>query len=602
MNKYFAYLLLINLPALAMESNSQRIPTKQVPTLTRSVTPNSNKTEVGRPIQLLNVTENTKVPVGHTMSEKVSALNKKIAKTTDTIIDGVNQPFKTWFGVINYLKSTKKTERYICLICKGEYIQSTLAAGCFLHHFDSTLFYCDACGCDMQSYMSYKKHTQCNPHLKAPEQAKNTTVLIPAVVDEQYLKDVVNQKTEAINCCDSSLGNWATALNHTSLIHKKARVKYTCNSCLKDRSTNEKALECYVKHKDDSIFNCPACNQQHDTRNALLKHICQKSNKSDAPEKDTSVSPSNLTNNNNCDLQELSMPDTNAPLLGSDSVFSEGALVDSCWASSDDYEAVYHNGYDLSLLNPLHSGFDYYSADPSYFGSSQTSATTQPFIIDHGSAYNYDPSFLDSHVLDNRVVENLEQCEDDHELPQASTDLQFVQHPFELEGQVFDAAGSQKYNRTVLGKLVLSRLYAHSYSCCTQKNRTFDNLRKHLREKHVHASTGKIVCPQCNTIPANITLACHHVALHQHPDLFNCPLCASKHVTTPQINKFNLDKHFHECLAEHNESQGIINVHQLVQNSFNLANSLKQLDRQNEQRAIKWVDYSGAEYHKNQSQ
>lgn len=270
--KILLLLILFNLYVAAMDYNSCTTTSKNINNVRDAIHSLTceNKDTI---VPLLASQENSNPPPWHKQSEKIEKLDQKVLKTYTKKAGGITQPFKTWFGILNYLHDTKKSKNFFCPFCKKDFTRATAAGACFLRHFDSKIFSCDSCKTYLGSYLKYAKHTKCPEPCSENQPQQTPFVLMPAVADEPFLRDIINQKTRAITCCGNSLGNWITALNHSSYMHKVGR-SYQCNSCFNKYLTNTQALECYVCHCDESIFACPICNKAYITRETLLHHAC----------------------------------------------------------------------------------------------------------------------------------------------------------------------------------------------------------------------------------------------------------------------------------------------------------------------------------------
>lgn len=582
MKKTMVIALMINTYILTMESNLDH---------------RFNKDKNDDAVQLLDVIENKKTPRGHVRSEKIDTLDERISKTKLMIQNGVKQPFSTWFGALNYIKQhALKDEQYECYLCKLKFSQAVSAAGCFLRHYDPNLFTCDVCESVLESSISYKNHTCIAKILKIKNKESDYCV-VPSV-NEDFLRNYVNEKLATISCCDIPLGNWATALNHSSLSHKESRVKYRCNFCKKIHQTNEKALECYVIHKDKSIFECPSCNIVYTNRATLLGHQC-KPKKVIEPAADLDELEIALTNNSTrLSINTLETEEHNqAPFDDHFSVYDEHN-INNFWTSDAESFSVIEKDEASSVSNPLHithDNFHHTNCDynPSDFSDGQTSLFTDQLLDEKNYSFS-----VQSSLNANQLCEpSAQDYEKEPNTTSGDSDKHHLEKSFTLEGYAFNTGHRAEDNRFKLGKLILGRLNAKIYSCCALARLSWSQLRSHISETHV--SLGKIMCLQCDSEFANITGACHHIALHQYPDLFRCPLCASKNKLTTYNNTYNLENHFAECLAQEHNSQGGISVHCLVKNSLALPQSKQSNDDNSEKdSSVDWIDYSVAEYQK----
>lgn len=217
--------------------------------------------------------ENTNIPQGYRNSKDIMQLNKKIVALKNTQVNGVKQPFTNWFGIINHIKDEQENNKFRCPFCNKNFSQVPSAASCFLRHFNQDIFTCEQCASRHETFRSYQKHSE--------SCSKITKIISPVYeiidIDDDLAKNILNQKIAVIDCCGLNLGNWITAINHIASQHKIGSKAYICNRCYIRYETSEKALECFLKHSDSTIFTCSSCNEDCVTRSNFLQHTCKVS-------------------------------------------------------------------------------------------------------------------------------------------------------------------------------------------------------------------------------------------------------------------------------------------------------------------------------------
>lgn len=239
--------------------------------------PNENENVVNVPRSFatfcLQPSEDNQVPARYTFTEPIAEINEKVKALHTMQKDNLVQCFTTWFGIVNYIKSTQADTKFQCPICSKKYVHVAKAAGCYLKHWDENAFACKNCNEVSNNLDKYKRHREHCEHSSQPTVVNNQNASSLPNNDThfEYEKKRIDSALQKINCCGVSLHNWAVAQNHIKERHKAGR-NYFCPACAARHSTNVNALECFMMYKDEAVFSCQACKLDCQTRQKLLAH------------------------------------------------------------------------------------------------------------------------------------------------------------------------------------------------------------------------------------------------------------------------------------------------------------------------------------------
>ncbi|BDC34736.1 hypothetical protein Noda2021_06940 [Candidatus Dependentiae bacterium Noda2021] len=223
----------------------------------------------------LTGTENNTIPSRYHITEYVAEITQVVKKNHQQRKENLIQCFTTWFGILNYIKQTKVDTKSACPLCRKTYAHSNRAASCYIQHWDTKAFECVKCTKVLKHFDEYKQHRRhCVNSKNLMPVAMSKSVSSPnkgTLVETQ--KKHIDSVIQKITCCGMVLNNWKVALNHVSNRHQQLNSYYICPHCKVIYGTNIKALECFIKNKDKTIFICSLCNIDCQTRENLLKHV-----------------------------------------------------------------------------------------------------------------------------------------------------------------------------------------------------------------------------------------------------------------------------------------------------------------------------------------
>lgn len=218
--------------------------------------------------------ENNKAPGWCKNTECVKEISKLVLASHKKTQNNLVQCFTSWFGIVNYIKDTKVDSRFACPICQKTQVNALRVAGCYLKHWNMHAFECKKCNIDLKSYEQFRDHRKkcVNSGLSVHSSSNTNAPRVTPGDDIEREKKRIDAALQKITCCGTSLYEWAVAQNHISKNHKKGVKKYMCPYCNVQHNTNVKALECFMKNKDNTIFTCQACELDCMTREKLLEH------------------------------------------------------------------------------------------------------------------------------------------------------------------------------------------------------------------------------------------------------------------------------------------------------------------------------------------
>ncbi|MFZ5954777.1 MAG: hypothetical protein ACOYT8_06825 [Candidatus Dependentiae bacterium] len=592
MKRVLIALLFINIQFFAMQldqgSFSQIYPDQRIQETVIIDSDNDNSIEeiFTRKNQELNiVNENTNTPRGYRNSKEIIQLNKKIVALKNSQVAGIRQPFTSWFGIINYIQDVQENNKFMCPFCNKNFSQAPSAASCFLLHFNQNIFTCEQCASKHDTFRSYQKHSD--------NCSKTTKIISPVYeiidIDDDFAKNILNQKIAAINCCGINLGNWTTALNHIASQHKKRAKAYICNVCRTCYETSEKALECFLKHGDSTIFTCSFCNVDCATHQNFLSHSCNNLDQQQPLGQIEPVTPvyysnnyqtnnTNVINNANYPYQE---PEPNYNLNSSyynygNSPYYQTPQSYQFYTNENEsfinenqvpYTPMQQPMTPLTALlyaNVQTPNSDQFNKTPLDYSSQHTNIIA-PNSNNYLSSsppenlYNNQNSLTASYP--NLATNSPQVIHRDHQksmmsvfkLPRAIVNIEDKDQVVILENFEFNKKLPINDNVEILKKLIAQRIIKKLYSCCGIDNLTWEQLRKHTRVAHRDkVDKNKVICPMCEVVTSSNSWGYDHIAWHTHSNLFNCPI-KDDAKNNSRDNRELLISHFKSCFMKKNK-------------------------------------------------
>lgn len=425
-------------------------------------------------------------------------------------------------------------------------------------------------------------------------------------------KNIVDKKIAAIVCCGISLGCWPVALNHIGSRHKVID-RYACYFCNIRYWSSTKALECFLQHRDSTIFTCSLCGIAYKSRQSLIDHVCTMSGnflENDVIEQN----PSNIYSQPNI----LSIPVASAyrennSLLSTSSITNrtENNLFYNFSHSSNSagntpqtpFTAMLYANSNTSHLNsnsiptpiekPANQVIDvdnnngmipmtpftemlYRNSNTPQMSSNSPHEISSEKVADQIHTNNQNNKSIPQTPFTTMLYANIStpQLNSDSLQPQESAELivscpdsPAVSTPLVLripksssahktkitiEDYVFDASQPSSYNSLSLTGIIQKRINSKHYSCCDLKNVNWEEFCKHQREKHSEMVKGEkhIKCSHCNKSLKNHNSMYEHIAWHSYPSLFECPLCSHAEKKVNHEYKMLLNAHFKKCIKQ----------------------------------------------------
>lgn len=436
-----------------------------------------------------------------------------------------------------------------------------------------------------------KKSQAFNPHKSVKKNVK-------------ILRNMIEKKLreKSYNCCSEKNLTWDSFCEHVRNVHAIEEGTIVCPLCVKELNGYTYGYDHIAWHTDPSLFSCPlsctsaksqrAYNDQRKCREHLVSHfrscfakkynlrdqeelrckccnkyfsntgnfnrhisMCYKKNQQ--AEKDISLSESEATPS----MQNYGVEDTYHDHEISPSVTHTQTIINPVFENEHNQDFSHNSSPHVAIASDGARDFDWmdYNQDTTNL-CANTNQIGQAHNQNNANRIPTTALRGKSHEKNNRDQQGNKN--------QSQTE-QTTNQPVVLEGFVFNVEGNWDSNRVALNKLIAARLAKQSFNCCDHKNITWQAFCSHQKDHHRKkiGGTNKVVCPVCDKSYRAASITHEHSATHQHPTIFECPLCAHNEMTRNHENKESLVKHFRNCLdnkyyyAQNNKSTSSVENH-----------------------------------------